>query len=173
MIPSDTTTTTTMTHLRVYKTPFTMALPKSDASAFSVVLSVNGLTCSACVQTVTRALESLDDVEDVRVSLQTYEAVVIGNGKTLDTAELIRAIQAAGYDGRSGARSHDQLAKSLEMKAEIARLRESFAGLQRLPRAAPREDTSRECSARTSGCPHPIWYQTYLAKSIDQEVKLA
>lgn len=64
----------------------------------TVTLSVNGMTCESCVQTVTKALKGVDGVKDVKVSLQEKKATVtlVGGAKTTEE-QLAKAVQKAGY----------------------------------------------------------------------------
>lgn len=97
----------------------------------SVILSVGGLTCSACVQTITEALEHLEEVKEVRTSLQTNESVVLSNGEPLDAARLVDAVREAGYEARVGTRTHSEVLELLQLKRDIALLKASFSGLAR------------------------------------------
>ena len=51
--------------------------------------------CQHCVAHVTKALEGVEGVSKVEVSLQKGEAQVTGEG--LDKAKLIAAVNEAGY----------------------------------------------------------------------------
>ncbi|KAK6387341.1 hypothetical protein LTS17_000608 [Exophiala oligosperma] len=98
----------------------------------SAILSIDGMTCSACVQTVTAALERLEEVKEVRTSLQTNESVVISDGKKpLDATRLVDAVREAGYEARLGPRTHSEVMELLKLKKDIALLKESFSGLAR------------------------------------------
>lgn len=61
----------------------------------TVELSVSGMTCSGCASTVTRVLSRVAGVTAARVDLASGRASVEG---TVRAEELIRAVQAAGYD---------------------------------------------------------------------------
>ncbi|MCB1936392.1 MAG: mercury resistance system periplasmic binding protein MerP [Nitrosomonas sp. PRO4] len=67
------------------------------AAIQTVTLYVPGMTCAACPITVKKALSKVDGVQEVNVSYQKLEAVVIfDNAKT--TAEaLTQATENAGY----------------------------------------------------------------------------
>lgn len=60
------------------------------------VLSVEGMTCVACVRRVERALEKIEGVERSQVNLASHEAVIV-HGPEVDTAKLMHAIEHAGY----------------------------------------------------------------------------
>lgn len=61
-------------------------------------LSVTDMTCNGCVQSVTRALRTVDGVENVTVSLATATATVQFDEQRISIAELSQAVQRAGYD---------------------------------------------------------------------------
>jgi copper chaperone len=60
-------------------------------------LSVEGMSCGACVRHVTRALESMTGVVLVNVDLQKNEATVAHLVDRVDENSLVAAINEAGY----------------------------------------------------------------------------
>jgi copper chaperone len=60
------------------------------------VLSVPDMSCGHCVATVQGALERVDGVESVEVSLDTKAARVFHHGE-IDTYALEEAVQAVGF----------------------------------------------------------------------------
>ena len=62
----------------------------------TVNLSVKGMHCPKCVARVTDALEAVDGVTAVEVSLEGESAVVEGRG--LDAAAMVAAIEAIGFE---------------------------------------------------------------------------
>ncbi len=58
-----------------------------------VVLTLEGLSCNGCVNSVTEALIMVDGVEQADVTL--YEAIVTGD---VDPQLLIDAVEEAGFD---------------------------------------------------------------------------
>jgi len=60
----------------------------------SVVMSISGMTCSGCANTVTRILSRVPGVIGVNVDLGSGRATVIGEVRS---AALIAVVQAAGY----------------------------------------------------------------------------
>ncbi|MAC45721.1 cation transporter [Oceanospirillum beijerinckii] len=58
-----------------------------------VVLTLEGLSCNGCVNSVTEALIMVDGVEQADVTL--YEAIVTGD---VDPQVLIDAVEEAGFD---------------------------------------------------------------------------
>jgi copper chaperone len=58
-------------------------------------LKVEGMSCGACVGHVTRALQSVDDVERALVDLETGKATVEHSGA--DISQLVAAVEEEGY----------------------------------------------------------------------------
>lgn len=63
-----------------------------------ILVSVRGMSCQRCVQSVTSALEALPGVERVEVSLATGNANVTYDADRVSVADLRRAIDDAGFD---------------------------------------------------------------------------
>jgi len=58
------------------------------------MFSIEGMTCNHCVMNVKNAIESVENVEKVEVSLSQKKAKVTGN---FDPALVKEAIEKAGY----------------------------------------------------------------------------
>lgn len=58
---------------------------------------VDGMTCAACQSAVTRAVEKLDGVEDVEVSLMGHSMKVDFKEDELNTNQIEEAVKGAGY----------------------------------------------------------------------------
>ena len=58
-------------------------------------LKITGMSCKHCVMSATKALEAVDGVDSVNVTLEPGGAIVSGN---VDKEELIAAVTAAGYE---------------------------------------------------------------------------
>lgn len=59
-------------------------------------LKITGMTCKHCVHHVTMALNELEGVTDVKVSLEANEAVIIAN-KNISDEVLKATIAEVGY----------------------------------------------------------------------------
>lgn len=59
---------------------------------------VEGMTCAACENAVTRAVAKLDGVEEVRVSLMTNAMDVAYDRQKMSARQIEKAVQDAGYD---------------------------------------------------------------------------
>jgi copper chaperone CopZ len=63
----------------------------------TITLQVGGMTCSNCVNTVTRRLRSVSGVLDASVILETGRATVKTFPGKVSMADLKRAVEKAGY----------------------------------------------------------------------------
>jgi|WetSurMetagenome_2_1015567.scaffolds.fasta_scaffold971154_2 copper chaperone len=61
-------------------------------------LKIGGMTCNHCVMRVKKALEGCKGAATADVDLASASAVV--TGETLDSAELIKCVVAAGYTAK-------------------------------------------------------------------------
>ena len=60
------------------------------------VLKVKGMSCQHCVMSVTKALNKLDGIQNVKVDLQKGE-VSYDNTKTVAHEKIEKAIESAGF----------------------------------------------------------------------------
>jgi copper chaperone CopZ len=73
-----------------------------------VALSISGMTCAGCANTVTRVLSRVPGVATAEVDFASGRAVIMGEAQA---GTLIAAVEAAGYgallsqDAASGGRS--------------------------------------------------------------------
>ncbi len=63
-------------------------------------LSVEGMTCGACVRHVTTALRALDGVRDVNVDLQAATVIVDHDYPGPALEAMVTALDDAGYASR-------------------------------------------------------------------------
>ncbi|HEY8425617.1 MAG TPA: heavy metal translocating P-type ATPase, partial [Limnochordales bacterium] len=63
-------------------------------------LSIEGMTCAACVNRVEAALRKLPGVVDATVNLATNTGTVRYVPGAVDVAEMLRAVRGAGYEAR-------------------------------------------------------------------------
>ncbi|HEJ6052602.1 TPA: heavy-metal-associated domain-containing protein [Pseudomonas aeruginosa] len=63
----------------------------------TIELKVAGMTCASCANSVSKALNRVPGVQDVRVDLTRGTASVVGDQAAQKTPELIAALSAAGY----------------------------------------------------------------------------
>jgi P-type Cu+ transporter len=69
----------------------------------TVELPIDGMTCASCVNRIERFLKKTPGVEDAVVNLATEVATIRYVPDVAGTAELVGAIEAAGYDIRPAA----------------------------------------------------------------------
>jgi len=63
-----------------------------------IIINVEGMSCSHCVNAVTKAVEGLDGVSEVKVDLEAKTATVDYDSDRI-TPEIIKtAIEDEGYD---------------------------------------------------------------------------
>jgi len=62
-----------------------------------IVLSVTGMTCGGCVNSVQKVLTALPGVQRVEVTLTPGQARVVVDPARIDRAALVRAIVDAGF----------------------------------------------------------------------------
>ena len=60
-------------------------------------MKISGMTCGGCVSNVTKALNAVDGVKEVAVSLNPGEARIEFDENTTASAQLRAAVQRAGY----------------------------------------------------------------------------
>ena len=68
-------------------------------------LPIEGMTCASCVNRIERYLDKTDGVVQASVNLATERATVIYDPASAGRAELVAAVEAAGYDVRPEART--------------------------------------------------------------------
>ncbi|MFN4056941.1 MAG: heavy metal translocating P-type ATPase [Roseinatronobacter sp.] len=100
-----------------------------DVPDTSTTLAVEGMTCASCVGRVERALSALPGVTGVSVNLATERATVTGRA---DLADLIAAIDHAGYDAREYHTNDDTTARR-ETEARDLHRAALLAGALTLP----------------------------------------
>ncbi|KAB2872580.1 MAG: copper ion binding protein, partial [Burkholderiaceae bacterium] len=66
----------------------------------TVALGVSGMTCASCVARVERALQRVPGVVAAQVNLATERAEVVRWKGQAATADLLAALERAGYGGR-------------------------------------------------------------------------
>ncbi len=87
-----------------------------------IALPIEGMTCASCVRRVEKALETVPGVESVDVNLATEMATVHYLTGSTARAELVAAVEAAGYSVAQSGVAGDL--ESLESEREAAKARE-------------------------------------------------
>ncbi len=97
-----------------------MATTAAEAPA-RIDLALEGMTCASCAARIERKLNKLDGVE-ATVNYATEKAAVSYDPSEIAVADLIGAVEAAGYRARSAAevREEENLARSLAVRLVVA-----------------------------------------------------
>ncbi len=67
----------------------------------TITLNIDGMTCGGCVKSVTKVLNGLDGVRSATVSLENKNAQVEFDEGKIQIAQLVEAVEDAGYDARA------------------------------------------------------------------------
>lgn len=89
------------------------AMNPTSTATTALSLQIDGMTCASCVNRVERALSRVPGVVSATVNLATEHAEVVRRRGQAPTAELLAALQKAGYSG------HD-LAAAVEVQGSRA-----------------------------------------------------
>ncbi len=91
-------------YLSVISVVFVIAMSVSSGFVYAgseneeeIVLNVEGMTCGACEDAIKSALLKCDGVKDAEVNYKDGKAVVQTEGSKVETDELIKAIEKAGF----------------------------------------------------------------------------
>ena len=63
----------------------------------SMTFDIHGMSCGGCVGSVKRALQKVDGVSDVDVSLNPGQAIVNADVSLASAAQILAAISKLGY----------------------------------------------------------------------------
>ncbi|GAN87574.1 heavy-metal-associated domain-containing protein [Komagataeibacter intermedius] len=63
-----------------------------------ITLNISGMTCDGCASKVVHALEGVDGVAMVEVSLEQGKAFVTYDSRTTNPDDLFAAVDDAGFD---------------------------------------------------------------------------
>lgn len=66
-----------------------------------ITLNIDGMTCGGCVKSVTKVLNGLDGVRSATVSLENKNAQVEFDEGKIQIAQLVEAVEDAGFDARA------------------------------------------------------------------------
>ena len=84
-----------------------------------IVLPIEGMTCASCVNRIERFLKKTPGVELASVNLATERATVLVNPGEAGRDELVKAVEAAGYEVKAEAQAAEPGAQAQSLEAEI------------------------------------------------------
>lgn len=70
---------------------------KETFTASTVEISINGMTCTGCEQTIQAGISGLDGVESVKATFTDGKAVVVFDPGKADTVKMKEIITGKGY----------------------------------------------------------------------------
>jgi len=85
----------------------------------TIELDVTGMTCASCAGRVEKALSTVDGVMSAHVNLASDQASVTSPGGVVESAQLVAAVKAAGYE--ASARTDDVERSRAAEQAQIKR----------------------------------------------------
>jgi P-type Cu+ transporter len=87
-----------------------MTATPDNPQPIEIILPIEGMTCASCVNRIERFLRKTPGVEQAAVNLATERATVRVDPGTAGRDELVRAVEAAGYEVRPEASPTDATA---------------------------------------------------------------
>jgi copper chaperone len=69
----------------------------TSAEPVSVELSITGMSCMGCVETVRSSIAQMNGIDSVNVSLDKASAIVTFEPQVTDTASIRKAVELNGY----------------------------------------------------------------------------
>lgn len=88
-------------------------------------ISVGGMTCTACVSSIEKAVSKIRGVERVSISLHLSRATVVHRKQT-PLNDILTAIERRGYEAAIGERTAQQTLELLQYNDEIQEIRRAF-----------------------------------------------
>jgi len=102
------------------------AAPSIKSTLETKFLTLNRMTCAACVQTIENTLLKVNGVERCSVSLPLQRATVLYDCSTVDVGRLTKSVEEVGYEARPYERSAEENVEVLQRDEELKRLRKSL-----------------------------------------------
>ena len=99
-------------------------IESEEVKAFEMCrISIGGMTCSACVSSITKELEGIEGVFRASVSLALGRASVSYDLAATSSEQLLKVIREAGYEATLGERSVEETIERLRQSHELEHLR--------------------------------------------------
>jgi len=96
-----------------------MTASSPTPTPIEIVLPIEGMTCASCVNRIERFLNRTPGVEQAAVNLATERASVLVDPSIAGRDELVRAVEAAGYEVKAEAPVPADGAAATSLEAEI------------------------------------------------------
>ena len=93
----------------------TLAFSAPESRMFA--LDIEGMTCASCVNRIERHLNKLDGVTSATVNLATERATVTAE-RSVTLAQILGAVEAAGYDARLIAEHGEESAEQAQTESD-------------------------------------------------------
>ena len=98
-----------------------MTTDRADAASTEIELPIEGMTCASCVNRIERFLSRTEGVQTASVNLATEMATIRYLPDVAGRADLVGAVEAAGYDVREvAARDADAGAAPVSLLEELS-----------------------------------------------------
>lgn len=81
--------------------PCNMEAKMSENKTVQITLDINGMSCSACSSRIEKKLNKLNNIESASVNFATGKATINTQSDTLDTEQIIEAIDKMGFEVQS------------------------------------------------------------------------
>ncbi len=94
------------------------ALPETP-QPIEIVLPIEGMTCASCVNRIERFLKKTPGVELANVNLATEKATILVDPGMAGRDELVKAVEAAGYEVKAEAAPAVEGATATSLEAEM------------------------------------------------------
>jgi Cu+-exporting ATPase len=95
-----------------------MSTASDPSQPIEIILPIEGMTCASCVNRIERFLKKTPGVETAAVNLATERATITVNPTEAGRDELVRAVEAAGYEVKAEAQA-DAASEAMTLEAEI------------------------------------------------------
>ncbi len=97
-----------------------MTSQPTTSQPIEIILPIEGMTCASCVNRIERFLKKTPGVEEAAVNLATEKAIVRIDPSAAGRDELVKAVEAAGYEVRpESATATDAPVASLEDELSV------------------------------------------------------
>jgi Cu+-exporting ATPase len=90
------------------------------AQSIEIVLPIEGMTCASCVNRIERFLKKTPGVAEAAVNLATEKATVLVDPGLAGRDELVKAVEAAGYEVRAEAAAAVAGAQAAQLGDEMS-----------------------------------------------------